>query len=150
MVRIRSGISGFTLEFLAIVAAAALLAACSDIPEKALNISGWGSVNVSAEEWSRYNAVDGDPETWWSAQDFAPQWLAVEFENPYPVNKIELTVSQVEEGPTTHEIWFKNESRVLTLAKRLANVTTADQDTLKISINPPSTSPKCVSLLAKG
>ena len=49
-------------------------------------------------------ATDGDIDTWWTAHDFAPQWLEIRFHHPWPVDKIELIVAQVSPGPATHKI----------------------------------------------
>ena len=136
-------IAVFKMRIFAGVITLALLAACTAVPVEndpyvgALNITDKGKISVSNGEWNMHYAVDGNPDTWWSADDFAPQWLAVEFYNPYPVNRIELSVAQVNNGPTTHEIWLKNESGVITLKKRFVNVPTADLDTFTIAIDPP-------------
>ncbi len=140
------------LRHLAGVAAAALLAACTIVPDQieqhrgttpdkaqleAVNITGWGTISVSRGDDSLPDAIDGNPDTWWTAYDGAPQWFALKFTLPYPVTMIELTVAQANEGPTTHEIWLRDESQTLTLFKRLVNVTTADGDILAIDIDPP-------------
>ncbi len=134
------------------VAAIALLTACLAVPgeieplratspsqaqSEAINITSWETFGVSRGDDSLPGAVDGDPDTWWTAYDVAPQWFALFFQEPHPVNRIELTAAQVEEGPTTHEIWLRNEFGLLILYKRFPNVPTADHDIFTIDIDPP-------------
>ena len=95
-------------------------------------------------------AVDGNPETWWTAYDSAPQWFALKFRNPYPVNRVELTVAQVDDGPTTHEVWFRDASGSLTLYKRYLNVPTTDYDVLTIPVDPPLHVTEVLILTRKG
>ncbi len=129
--------SVFSINLLTLIIAAALLVACSDEPEESIEITGRGSVNVSEGHDSIPGVIDRDPETWWTSYDFAPQWLALRFNIAQPVNRIELSVAQSEEGLTTHEVWLRSESEVLTLFKRYVNIPTADKDLLVISIDPP-------------
>ena len=134
------------------ILAVALLAACiptEDVQDSVdllpanlaqteeLNITSLGKLIVSAGDWHKYNAVDGDPETWWSADDFAPQSLTLQYNIPHLINRIVFSVSQVVEGPTTHEVWLKNDSGVAFLEKRFANVLTADGENFTVTVDPP-------------
>ena len=70
-----------------------------------VNIAQEGAVKVSDGGWEerQYFATDGDIDTWWSADDFAPQWLEITLPYSQPVGKIELIVAQVSPGPATHK-----------------------------------------------
>jgi hypothetical protein len=50
-------------------------------------------------------AVDGSRWTYWSSGDYAPQWIAVDLEAPYPLSKIRADITQLPDGYTVHEIW---------------------------------------------
>jgi hypothetical protein len=50
-------------------------------------------------------AVDGSRWTYWSSGDYAPQWIAVDLESPYPLSKIRADITQLPDGYTVHEIW---------------------------------------------
>ncbi|MCY4092007.1 MAG: discoidin domain-containing protein [Caldilineaceae bacterium] len=129
-----------SLSLVAIAAAAvALLAACEPRRDGSaeVDVTGLGQVSVSAGNWSKLYAVDGDPNTWWSADDFAPQWLALSFTEFHLVNRIEFSVSQIGEGPTEHEIWLKNGPEEFTLYAELVNSSTSDQDVLAGVVFPP-------------
>ena len=101
------------------------------------NVADKGNISVSAGDWNLFKAVDDDLETWWSADDFAPQWLAIRYDEPYLVHRVEFSVSQVNDGPSTHEVWLKSESGVSILANGFFNVQTADRDLFAIDIDPP-------------
>ncbi len=118
--------------------------------EETIDITHRAFFRVSKGEDSIPGAIDSNPDTWWTAYDFAPQWLALEFNNPYPVSRIELTVAQAEEGTTTHEIWLKDESQIFTLETRLDDVRTADHDTLTFDVDPPRNVTEVRILTSKG
>jgi hypothetical protein len=52
-------------------------------------------------------AVDGNPETWWGASDFAPQWIQVDLGTPASIAQIRLMVSQSPSGQTEHRLLVK-------------------------------------------
>lgn len=49
-------------------------------------------------------AVDGQREIWWSAGDFAPQWIEIDLQGQYSVTKIILVTSQSPPGETVHRV----------------------------------------------
>jgi hypothetical protein len=49
-------------------------------------------------------AVDGDPDTWWGAGAFAPQWIEVDLGAPRTIAEIRLQTSQDPAGQTEHRI----------------------------------------------
>ena len=81
-------------------------------------------------------AIDGDLETIWNSQQLAPQWFSITFDAFYLVSKIELVVTQLPSGPTTHEIWLGSGSDRRVLQERLIDVETEDGQTLEIEIEP--------------
>ena len=83
-------------------------------------------------------AIDGDLESLWNSQHYAPQWFSVLLDDLYLVDRIQLVVTQAPAGPTTHEVWLGNGSGgVRTLYKRFSDVHTEDGQTLDVAIDPP-------------
>lgn len=52
-------------------------------------------------------AVDGDPQTFWTAGAFAPQWIEIDLGRPHDIKAVELITAQTPPGPTTHEVYGK-------------------------------------------
>ena len=110
-----------------------------------VNIAALGDVSASSgyannraiDDVNARLAVDGDLDTIWSSEYFAPQWFTVTLDGLYLVDRIQLVVSQAPAGPTTHEIWLGNESGARTLYTRLENVYASDGQTLDVPIDPP-------------
>jgi hypothetical protein len=50
-------------------------------------------------------AVDGDPNTQWSAGAFPSQWIEIDLGAAYSIGEIRLTVGQWPAGQTTHQVW---------------------------------------------
>ena len=94
-----------------------------------------GKLEVDTEIIRR--AIDGDPDTIWNSHQFAPQWFSVQLDDFYLVDRIQLVVTQVPPGPTTHEVWLRNASGVGILYKRFRNVYTEDGQTLVVPVDPP-------------
>ena len=68
-------------------------------------------------------AIDGDPDTIWTAQHPAPQWYSVSFDELYVVDKLVLEVAQPSAGPSTHEIWLGNGSSTRTFVQKVRQST---------------------------
>ena len=101
------------------------------------NVATKGSGFASAEEEKAGLAIDGDPDTFWTAQLQAPQWYSVSFDELYVIDKLELEIAQSPAGPSTHEIWLGNGSSTRTLYRRFDNLHTEDGQTLEVPIVPP-------------
>ena len=101
------------------------------------NVAVLGSAHASAGGESSHLAIDGSEETFWNAQGSASQWLLVALDDFYLADRIELVVTQAPAGPSTHEVWLRNDSGVRTLFTRLSGVYTEDGQTLELSIEPP-------------
>ena len=101
------------------------------------NVALTGTVRVSFSDESAQNAIDGDPETVWSAQDHPAQWIAITLDDLYLADRIELVVAQAPAGPTTHTLWLDIGSGVRTRFTQLTGIHTEDGQTLTIEINPP-------------
>ena len=83
-------------------------------------------------------AIDGDLDTVWNTQQFAPHWFSVVLDDLYQVDRIQLVVTQAPAGPTTHEVWLRDgPGGVRTLYKRFSNVHTEDGQILEVAIDPP-------------
>ena len=109
----------------------------SRLTVQGVNIATLGSVDASANNPDLENISDGDMETLWTAQDYAPHWLAIEFDDFHLVSKIELAVTQSEAGLTTHELWLGDDSHTATPYKRFENIHTEDGQILEVFIDPP-------------
>lgn len=96
-----------------------------------------GTVDASAGDPYMENAIDGDLATLWTAQDFAPQWLSIEFDDFHLVSKVELVVAQSEAGLTTHELWLGDDSHTTTPYKRFDNFHTEEGQILEVIVDPP-------------
>ncbi len=101
------------------------------------NIVALGNLAASANKNGLAQLSDGDSETMWTAQDYAPQWLSIEFDEFHLVHKIELVITQSDAGFTTHEIWLGDDSHTATPYKRFDNFHTENKQTLEIFVDPP-------------
>ena len=82
-------------------------------------------------------AIDGDPDTIWSAKQPAPQWYSISLDQFYLVNRVDMVITQAPPGPTTHEIWLGHGAGMRTFYKRLEDVHTEDGQVLAVPIDPP-------------
>ena len=96
-----------------------------------------GTARAASHEDSVHFAIDGDPNSVWSAQDHPAQWIAITLDDLYLADRIELVVAQAPAGPTTHTIWLDNGSGVRTRFTQLTGIHTEDGQTIAIEINPP-------------
>ncbi|MCY4081089.1 MAG: PQQ-dependent sugar dehydrogenase [Caldilineaceae bacterium] len=101
------------------------------------NIAMQGTANAFERSGFAQLAVDGDLESIWNSNQLAPQWFSIEFDSFYLVDRIELVVTQLPAGPTTHEIWLGGGSDTRVLQDRLIDVHTEDGQTLEITVEPP-------------
>ena len=101
------------------------------------NVAVLGTGQALSRSEFTHLAIDGDPETVWNSEQFAPQWYAIVFDAPYLVDRIEMVVTQLPAGPTVHEVWLGDEPGTRVLYKRLDNVDTQDGQTLEVAIDPP-------------
>ena len=100
------------------------------------NVAALGIPYSFEKSETAHLAIDGDPETVWNSKQLAPQWFSIVFDEPVPVDRIEMVVTQLPAGPTTHEVWLADESGSRVLYKRLINVYTEDGQTLEVAIEP--------------
>ena len=102
------------------------------------NIAAQGTVEVSDGGWEGrpFLAVDGDFDTWWSADDYAPQWLEIDFPFPQYVEKIEFVVAQHAPGPATYKIRLENRSGEVVAWHRFDRQRAADGDIYALKIAP--------------
>ncbi len=130
-----------------IIAATLLLTACHPQPAghsspqpapplQTVNIADVGLLKVSGGDWIKQRAVDSKIDTWWSADDFAPQWIEIDLKAAHLVTKIEFAVSQVRAGPATHRlIAERNGETVVWHRFDIAQVT--DGHLFSLKIHPP-------------
>ena len=69
----------------------------------ALNMSAQASRSLPDQPPS--GAVDGRPDMWWGAGDFAPQWIQIDLGKPSTINLIRMVVTQTPAGDTIHQVW---------------------------------------------
>ena len=107
-------------------------------------IQGYGSASTRDERGYQavdtedaHLALDGDPKSYWSSDQHAPQWFSVVLDDLYLVDRIEIVAAQAPAGPTTHELWLESGSGMRTLYKRVTDVHTEDGQTISVDIEPP-------------
>ena len=100
------------------------------------NVAIQGLVKASAGVDSGLSAIDGDIDTWWSAEDFAPQWLEIRLPYAQPVGKIELIVTQASPGPATHRVKLELAEEVVAW-HRFDTELSADGHLFALKIEPP-------------
>ncbi len=101
------------------------------------NIAMLGTADAFERSGFAQLAIDGDVESIWNSQQLAPQWFSIVFDNFYLVDRIELVVTQLPAGSTTHEIWLGSGSDTRVLQERLIDVHTEDGQTVEIAVDPP-------------
>ena len=101
------------------------------------NLAPLGYASVSNGRETAGHAIDEDIETLWFPGLPPTQWLMVNLDDLFLVDKVEMVVAQTPAGRTTHEVWLGDKSGVRTLYKRFANLRTEDGQTLEIVIQPP-------------
>ncbi|HUD18821.1 MAG TPA: discoidin domain-containing protein [Patescibacteria group bacterium] len=112
------------LTFLSLIAVSHVYAATSNkitgITATASNTYPTTTVN---------NAVDGDPSTPWNAGLRAPpdQWIQLDLQRNYNLDKIDLTIDQTPSGRTVHQIYTGPTPSTLTLVKAFDQVTSKGQ-----------------------
>jgi F5/8 type C domain len=62
-------------------------------------------VSAALPDQTPQMAVDGDPNTQWSAGGFPMQWIEVDLGGPSTIGEIRLTVGQWPAGDTVHQLW---------------------------------------------
>lgn len=106
-------------------------------PPSGENVALLGIGRASTRSENAFQAIDGDFDTVWSAEEFPHQWFSVILGDSYVVNRIQLVVAQAPSGPTTHEVWLGNSSNTRALYKQFASIPTEDGQTLDVVIDPP-------------
>jgi hypothetical protein len=77
----------------------------SPLPGRNLALGKPVQVTEALADQTAQLAVDGDPNTQWSAGAYPPQWIEVDLEAFYDVGEIRLTVGMWPAGQTVHELW---------------------------------------------
>jgi len=101
------------------------------------NIAMLGTADAFERSQFAQLAIDGDLESIWNSQQLAPQWFSIAFDSFYLVDRIELVVTQLPAGPTTHEVWLGSGSDTRVLQERLFDIHTEDGQTVEIAVEPP-------------
>ena len=101
------------------------------------NVATHGSASASGGQVSAPHAIDGDPESIWTATDFPVQWFQVTLDRFYLIDRIEMVVTQAPAGETSHEIWVGDASGALIKYHEYIDVPTSDGQTLSLPLDPP-------------
>ncbi len=82
-------------------------------------------------------AVDGDPDTIWSAGTGPPSWIAIDLGKVQQIASIRLTVSQYPDGATRHRVSCAASSGGARQTLSTLPGSTADLDILTVTPDPP-------------
>lgn len=66
---------------------------------------------VASNTYSGYpasNAIDGDPNTFWSAGAVAPQWIQVDLGQVYTITRVRMLTAQSPAGNTVHNVYGRD------------------------------------------
>jgi hypothetical protein len=77
----------------------------SVLPGRNLALNKLVEVSGALPDQTAQMAVDGDPNTQWSAGAFPTQWIEIDLGASYSIGEIILTVGQWPAGSTVHQIW---------------------------------------------
>jgi hypothetical protein len=77
----------------------------SVLPGRNLALGKQVGVSGALPDQTPQMAVDGDPNTQWSAGGFPTQWIEVDLGAAYTIGEIRLTVGQWPSGDTVHQLW---------------------------------------------
>jgi hypothetical protein len=82
--------------------------ACSTtvLPGRNLALGKPVTVSAALPDQTPAMAVDGDPNTQWSAGAFPTQWIEIDLGSPYSIGEIRLTVGMWPAGETVHQLWI--------------------------------------------
>ena len=75
------------------------------LPGRNLALGKSVSVSAALPDETPQMAVDGDPNTQWSAGAFPMQWIEIDLGAAYTIGEIRLTVGQWPAGETVHQVW---------------------------------------------
>jgi len=81
--------------------------ACSvtTLPGRDLALGKPVEVSAALPDQTAQMAVDGDPNTQWSAGAFPTQYIQIDLGASYTIGEIRLTVGQWPAGQTVHQLW---------------------------------------------
>ena len=75
------------------------------LPGRNLALDKPVDVSAALPDQTAQMAVDGDPNTQWSAGAFPMQWIQIDLGGNYQVGEIRLTVGQWPAGQVDHQLW---------------------------------------------
>ncbi len=92
------------------------------------------------------DAIDGSPDTWWSAGTGPEQWIQIDLGKPTTISSIRLVISQYPEGETDHQLWAGPDANNLTLVHEFRGLT-KDPDTLEFKPSEPLTNIRFIKVV---
>ena len=79
--------------------------AVSVLPGRNLALAMSLQVSAALPDQTPEMAVDGDPNTQWSAGAFPTQYIEIDLGGAYSIGEIRLTVGQWPDGKSVHQLW---------------------------------------------
>ncbi len=75
------------------------------LPGRNLALGKAVEVSAALPDQTPHMAVDGDPNTQWSAGGYPTQWIEIDLGAPNTIGEFRLTVGQWPAGQTVHQLW---------------------------------------------
>jgi hypothetical protein len=85
------------------------------LPGRNLALGKPVSVSAALPDQAPPLAVDGDPNTQWSAGAFPTQWIEIDLGAAYAIGEIRLTVGMWPSGETVHRLWIGSSAESMRL-----------------------------------
>ena len=76
------------------------------LPGRNLALGKQVTVSAALPDQNPQMAVDGDPNTQWSAGEFPVQWIEIDLGEPVSIGEVRLIVGQWPAGETVHQLWM--------------------------------------------
>jgi predicted amidohydrolase YtcJ len=92
------------------------------------------------------NAVDGNLETVWNAEESSPQWIQIDLGAESTISSIRLTVAQYPNGTTSHQILAGASASELKPVREISGYT-SDNDVLEIIPDKPLSGIRFIKVL---
>jgi hypothetical protein len=93
------------------------------LPGRDLALGKGVLVSASLPDQNADMAVDGDPNTQWSAGEFPTQWIEIDLGAAYSLGEVRLTVGQWPDGQTVHQLWVGASQGSLQMVHEFAGYT---------------------------
>ncbi len=116
------------------------------LPGRNLALNKPVRVSESLADQTPEMAVDGDPNTQWSAGAFPTQWIEIDLGAPYSIGEIRLTVGQWPSGQTVHQVWVGASQQTMKMVQEFKG-NEFDYDVLSYKPGSPLTNIRYVRIV---